>query len=248
MQNKLGEYLRELRGNRSLREIAELTGLSHTYIADVENGYRRGTNKPIKPSPETLRKLARALKVNYGEFLDKAGYLEGFTDEEKRQIIDNSQLMFNLDSAIEFFIDIFKKDYPFADNLDRDLFVAIENVSKKSGAKVKIKISVTDSRENNYKKIYDTVCSVEKVQIKVALLEALKEIAKKYHLWSDPKQSLFIKENPDPFTNEKEFLSEIDLSDEELMQRYKVMVDGRELTEKEWKKLLAFLRMERDLD
>ncbi|CAM5794783.1 helix-turn-helix transcriptional regulator [Brevibacillus borstelensis] len=63
-----------------------------------------------------------------------------------------------------------------------------------------------------------------------------------------PKKVQQTKETPASYENEKEFLSKIDLSDEELMQRFKVMVDGRELTEKEWKKLLAFLRMERELD
>ncbi|MGG1443531.1 helix-turn-helix transcriptional regulator [Brevibacillus laterosporus] len=56
------------------------------------------------------------------------------------------------------------------------------------------------------------------------------------------------KENPDPYKNEKEFLKNIDLSDEELRKNFKVVMDGRELTDKEWKKLIAFLRLERDLD
>ncbi|MBG9772943.1 helix-turn-helix domain-containing protein [Brevibacillus laterosporus] len=56
------------------------------------------------------------------------------------------------------------------------------------------------------------------------------------------------KENPDPYKNEKEFLANIDLSDEELRKQFKVVMDGRELTDKEWKKLIAFLRLERDLD
>nr|WP_278429823.1 helix-turn-helix transcriptional regulator [Brevibacillus laterosporus] len=56
------------------------------------------------------------------------------------------------------------------------------------------------------------------------------------------------KENPDPYKNEKEFLANIDLSNEDLRKKFKVVVDGQELTEKEWKKLIAFLRLERDLD
>lgn len=59
---------------------------------------------------------------------------------------------------------------------------------------------------------------------------------------------LKVKETPAQFITEKEFISRIELSDEELMKRFKIMVDGRELTEKEWKKLLAFVRMERELD
>lgn len=58
-----------------------------------------------------------------------------------------------------------------------------------------------------------------------------------------------VKETHDrQYTAEREFLSEIELSDSALMDKYKVKVDGRELTDKEWKKLLAFLRLERELD
>ncbi|RFB31994.1 helix-turn-helix domain-containing protein [Brevibacillus sp. VP] len=56
------------------------------------------------------------------------------------------------------------------------------------------------------------------------------------------------KENPDPYKDEKGFLADIDLSDEDLRKKFKVVVDGRELTEKEWKKLIAFLRVERDYE
>lgn len=72
--NDLGKYLRHLRGNRSLRDVAERTGISHTYIRDIENGYRRGTNKPIKPSPETLKKLAETYNASYVELMVMAGY------------------------------------------------------------------------------------------------------------------------------------------------------------------------------
>ncbi|MED1792853.1 helix-turn-helix transcriptional regulator [Brevibacillus nitrificans] len=63
-----------------------------------------------------------------------------------------------------------------------------------------------------------------------------------------PKKVTQIKETPVSYENEKEFLSKIDLSDEELLAQFKLSVDGRELTEKELKKLLAFLRMERSLE
>lgn len=63
-----------------------------------------------------------------------------------------------------------------------------------------------------------------------------------------PKKVLQTKETPVSYENEKEFLSKIELSDEELKQQFKLTVDGRELTEKELKKLLAFLRMERSLE
>lgn len=67
MENSFGDYLRELRGNKTLREIATLTGLSHTYIRDLELGINRKTNKAPTPSHDTLAKLAKAYGIKYGD-------------------------------------------------------------------------------------------------------------------------------------------------------------------------------------
>ncbi|MDR7237174.1 helix-turn-helix domain-containing protein [Neobacillus drentensis] len=74
--SELSRLLKDLRGDRSLREVAEITGLSHSYIADIEKGFRRGSNNPINPSPDTLRRLAKAYLYDYDELLKVAGYLE----------------------------------------------------------------------------------------------------------------------------------------------------------------------------
>lgn len=75
--SELGDLLRKLRGKRSLREIADLTELSHTYISDVEKGFRRGSKKPLNPSPETLKRLAKAYDYPYEELMKAAGYVNG---------------------------------------------------------------------------------------------------------------------------------------------------------------------------
>lgn len=72
----LNEFLKELRGNESLRSVSERTGLSHSYIADLEKGFRRGTKKPIHPSADTLNRLAKAYNYPPNELLKKAGYIE----------------------------------------------------------------------------------------------------------------------------------------------------------------------------
>lgn len=60
---KIGEFLKEkrLQRNLSLRQVAYKTGLSHTYISDIEKGNLLGTN-------ETQEKIMMALN---------------FTEEEK---------------------------------------------------------------------------------------------------------------------------------------------------------------------
>lgn len=89
--NKLGELLKSLRGNRTLREIAEITELSHTYISDVEKGFRRGSKKPIHPSPDTLKRLAAAYNYSYEDLMKIAGYIEkeninNLTSKDERDI------------------------------------------------------------------------------------------------------------------------------------------------------------------
>ncbi|MCK1986266.1 MULTISPECIES: helix-turn-helix domain-containing protein [Peribacillus] len=63
--NEFGDYLRELRGNMSLREVAVNAGISHTYIRNLELG------KKNDPSHEVLAKLAKVYKVSYGNLLSK---------------------------------------------------------------------------------------------------------------------------------------------------------------------------------
>ncbi|SFM28576.1 Helix-turn-helix domain-containing protein [Gracilibacillus orientalis] len=113
--NELGELLKELRGKKSLREVAKDTGLSHSYISDIEKGFRRDTKTPLKPSPETLKRLSDSYDYPYESLLEKAGYIdkkpesesvEGFfgydldslTEEEKKELKDQ------LKKEVEFFL------------------------------------------------------------------------------------------------------------------------------------------------
>ncbi|WP_230632857.1 helix-turn-helix domain-containing protein [Paenibacillus athensensis] len=68
--------MEKLRGKRSLREVAQSSGLSHAYIRDLELERNRSTNDKIQPSPATLKKLAAAYNYSYTELLVRAGYLE----------------------------------------------------------------------------------------------------------------------------------------------------------------------------
>lgn len=72
--SNFGDYLKELRGNRSLREMEKITGLSHTYLSSLEKGYDPRSKKERKPTPETLKKLADTLNVSYFELMEKADY------------------------------------------------------------------------------------------------------------------------------------------------------------------------------
>lgn len=61
----VGEKIREIRIQKKYtqRKLAELCGISNTYISDMETGR---TN----PSLKTLGKLSEVLEVNIKEFFD----------------------------------------------------------------------------------------------------------------------------------------------------------------------------------
>lgn len=64
-----GEYLRSKRKEKglTLKQLAELSGLSDAYICHVENG-KRGI-----PSTENVNKLAQALGIDLFEMMGKTG-------------------------------------------------------------------------------------------------------------------------------------------------------------------------------
>lgn len=60
----------------ALRDVAEISGLGHTYIRDLELGINRKTGKNITPSSETIKKIAEAYDLDYYDLLDKAGIID----------------------------------------------------------------------------------------------------------------------------------------------------------------------------
>ncbi|MEK7354792.1 MAG: helix-turn-helix transcriptional regulator [Chloroflexota bacterium] len=67
-----GHFLKSLRDRRhlSLRDVEKESGVSNAYIAQMEKGDRPA------PSPDILKKLARAYNVTVRELLLRAGYLD----------------------------------------------------------------------------------------------------------------------------------------------------------------------------
>lgn len=63
--NQLGDFIRTLRGSRSLREMGELCGVSHTYIEAIEKGFNARSGKRPAVSTEVLSRIAAGLGVDY---------------------------------------------------------------------------------------------------------------------------------------------------------------------------------------
>ncbi|MGN7403508.1 helix-turn-helix domain-containing protein [Cytobacillus praedii] len=73
---KLGELLKELRGNESLREASKRIGISHTYLDTIEKGTDKRSGAPVKPTPDTLKLISKAYNFDYEELMKAAGYIE----------------------------------------------------------------------------------------------------------------------------------------------------------------------------
>ena len=64
----LGDYLKEQRvdSRMSLRQLAELTGVSNPYLSQIERGLRR-------PSAQVLQQLSKALRISGDQLYVRAG-------------------------------------------------------------------------------------------------------------------------------------------------------------------------------
>ena len=64
----LGDYLREQRTSArlSLRQLAEMAGVSNPYLSQIERGLR-------KPSADVLQQIAKALRISAEQLYIRAG-------------------------------------------------------------------------------------------------------------------------------------------------------------------------------
>lgn len=71
---ELGPLLRQLRAEKSLREVRRLTGISNSYLSQIERGDR-------VPGPSLLRRLAALYNVDIQVLIERAGFLDNAGDE-----------------------------------------------------------------------------------------------------------------------------------------------------------------------
>jgi hypothetical protein len=73
----LGDYLREQRGNMSIREAARRADISESRWRQVEAGYQRmagGIEVPVHPRAETVAAMCRAISADVRKGLELAGH------------------------------------------------------------------------------------------------------------------------------------------------------------------------------
>ena len=96
----LGDYLKEQRvkARLSLRQLADLAGVSNPYLSQIERGLRR-------PSAEVLQQIAKALRISAEQLYVRAGIVSpgdgaastvelavlgdtGLTERQKQSLLD----------------------------------------------------------------------------------------------------------------------------------------------------------------
>ncbi|MFB4312034.1 helix-turn-helix domain-containing protein [Actinomadura sp. GTD37] len=95
----IGEYIREqrTRAKISLRQLADVSGISNPYLSQIERGLR-------KPSAEILQQIAKGLRISAEALYVQAGILEdreadtdvqaavradlGLTERQKQVLLD----------------------------------------------------------------------------------------------------------------------------------------------------------------
>ena len=71
-EKEIGEIIRKLRGNQSLRDFAKKCDISHTTIDNLEKGIDHRTGKPTQVKVTTLQKIADACLVPLSYITDEA--------------------------------------------------------------------------------------------------------------------------------------------------------------------------------
>ena len=66
----LGDYLKTLRGNKSIRQAAKDIGISHTYLDSLEKGYDPRTNKKRIPSVDTMMKISEYYNIPLSDLIE----------------------------------------------------------------------------------------------------------------------------------------------------------------------------------
>ena len=82
---EIGPLLKRLRGDMSLREVRRLTGVSNSYLSEIEKGERR-------PGTNLLKRLAALYSVDVRVLMERAGFLDneedggGDPDDEPQEV------------------------------------------------------------------------------------------------------------------------------------------------------------------
>lgn len=93
MENKLGKAIKMRREELglSLRDLADLTGLSHSYIDKLEKGIDQRSKKPVHPTTDTLIRLQKGLGIPMFTLLDAVEMLNTVSYDDVLMFLNNTR-------------------------------------------------------------------------------------------------------------------------------------------------------------
>lgn len=105
---EIGEAIRTLRGDLSLREFAKKCDVSHTTIDNIEKGVDFRTGKPVQIKMATIEKIANACNIGIYDIIGVQDIRNIATHDECGTIIirgrDGSEIISDLDDdQVELF-------------------------------------------------------------------------------------------------------------------------------------------------
>ncbi len=238
MEDTLGKRIREMRERRGLTQD-QLAAYLNMQPPNISNYERGKSAPPIKK----LEQLATILNTSIDYLLGKTDNPQPLDEDMTRVAI----LLYQwLDEAIMEFIKMFKGDYPFSRKLINELYDALSEAAEQTGSELKIKIKANEPLDFDWlaKEIVDGTNR----EYKINLVGKLKVIAKKYHLWEDPMDFGMVAESSVQYGKEQKFVKDLELSDNELLEQFTLKLDGKELSEKEARGVIAYLRSLRQVE
>ena len=163
-EKQFGKFIRESRKQKGLTtsELAKTTGISQSYISQIETG-----NRGI-PTEEILLKFAKGLDIDYSEVINKAG--------------KGSKSAF--DPTIRRFVHMLFADHPFSGKIQSEFWDRLDQIALKYNMKTSKKVDalVIDKIDQ----IADMILDMDDIQYKWDVLQELQSIAHKFYLWFDP--------------------------------------------------------------
>lgn len=126
IMNALSNLLIKLRGNESLRDVADRAKISHTYLSHLEKGRDPRTGKPLYPSPDTLKALSKAFNYSYNKLMVAAGYL----DEEENPANETEHKKAEIKKALLSLVSHDEGEFPIEDGLVNTVFEHIEKAKE----------------------------------------------------------------------------------------------------------------------
>ncbi|WP_052647002.1 helix-turn-helix domain-containing protein [Paenibacillus terrae] len=226
MSTTFGEHLRSLREQKgmSLNQLAIKSGVSNAQISRIENGLRD------LPRPETIKKLAAGLEISKATLMEKAGYFDGLEENKKDEVKKYFSIHEDLDKEITGLIQeyINRGDSEGLAKILKNIFIEeIVSYTEEKGLK-KLPLTIDGIMAFlDYEDVAMEIKSFFISQLKIGLSGSSKK-------------------SPPSYETERElFEISLELSDEEIKERYDFKVDGRELTEEEYQRMIAAVRAER---